>query len=121
MTSSRLTYIVSHEAHYASVVDGQEINVSRQALNDVGGDDGVHWEFTIRWHVFDKGTARERSVPRVEMFDDSWQAFLEAPALFAELAARADADPGFHRTPPVSPPDIAAMLDELGFIDRTPR
>ena len=114
MSDSRLSYIISHEAHYKSVVDGREINVHREALTEDGEHDGVYWEFGFKWHDFDShGTAVQ-----LKMFDDAWQAFTEVPELFAALSARHTGPDGTVSMPPAA---VAALLDEHGFTDMTPR
>lgn len=110
--SSRLAYTVMHE-RFPTQYDHPEINVCRQAVTATGNDDGVHWEFTVRWHPVGGDIA-----PRIEMFDDSWQAFLEVPQLFVALGENADT-----RVPP-RPGDsltverLTTLLDRLGFVRR---
>jgi hypothetical protein len=114
MSESRLSYVISHEAHYKSVIKGREINVQREALTENGHHDGVHWEFHFQWHDFgDHGDAVQ-----VKLFDDAWQAFTEVPELFAALSARHTGPEGTVSMPPAA---VAALLDEHGFTDITER
>lgn len=113
MSESRLSYVISHEAHYKSVVKGREINVQREALTEDGHHDGVHWEFGFEWHDFgSRGDAVQ-----VKLFDDAWVAFSEIPEFFQALARRCTSE-GMASMPPAA---VAALLDEHGFTDITPR
>jgi hypothetical protein len=114
MSASRLSYVISHEAHYKSVVKGREINVHREALTEDGKHDGVYWEFGFEWHDLPS----HGDTPQLRMFDDSWAAFAEVPELFAALARRHTADGNNVSMPPAA---VAALLDSLGFTDVTPR
>lgn len=99
-TDYRLEYSESHIA-WPRQQFTPEITVSRA---HTGG--GVHWEFTIEWKELGK-----RLVPLVRMFNDSWAAYLEIPALFVALAEQHDTY--------ISPDDMAALLDRLGFHNAT--
>jgi hypothetical protein len=83
MNDSRLSYVISHEAHYKSVIKGREINVQREALTEDGQHDGVYWEFHFEWHDF----GSHGDGVQLRMFDDAWQAFTEVPELFAAVCA----------------------------------
>lgn len=114
MSGSRLSYVISHEAYYRSVIDGREINVQREALTKDGHHDGVHWEFGFEWHDLPS----HGDAVQLKMFDDAWQAFSEIPELFAALARRHTGPDGTVSMPPAA---VAALLDEHGFTDTTPR
>jgi len=78
--------------------------VEEIAIGLYAKDGSCRWEFYIRWH--DLGG---QAVPRVEVFADAWQAFAEAPELFATLAERAK----------LSQSECCEMLQSLGFADKT--
>jgi hypothetical protein len=66
----RLGYVIFHEAWY---YDACRVTGSREFEVDLGMNyrtGGCEWECVIRWH--DLGG---RLIPRLEMFQDSWQAF----------------------------------------------
>lgn len=110
--SSRLTYIVMHEA-FPKQYNEHEVNIARQAVTDEGHDDGVHWEFHVRWM-----TVGGDSVPRIEMFDDAWQAFLEVPQLFVALGENADTVVPPRRGDSLTVERLTTLLDRLGFVRR---
>lgn len=116
MTTTRLNYAVSGEAWYArdnaDLVD--ELRVGRDSYTADGHDDGCCWEFTIRLHHLGTSTAL-----RVEMFNDSWIAYTEVPALFAALATMSTHAVGDNRQWTLA--DIVKVLNECGFTDDTPR
>ena len=114
MSTSRLSYVISHEAYYSDVVKGREINVQREALTEDGEHDGVHWEFGFEWHDFD----RHGEAVQVKLFDDAWVAFNEIPEFFQALARRSTVEGSMPSMPPAA---VAALLDEHGFTDITPR
>ena len=113
---SRLTYTVTHEAWYASsavqtLPGPYEVGVHREALDRAGQGSGVHWEFVIEWHDFKHLNDSHTYTPRVAVFNDAWQAFIEVPDLFAALA----------QDKPKTVKDVTDILDRLGFIDTTER
>lgn len=98
-----LAYVVSHEAWYASVIKGREINISAASS---GG--GVAWEFRIE--EADLGTTTP--CLRAVMFDDAFQAFREVPELFEALATLRH---------PSRLGDLVGVLQGLGAVDETER
>jgi hypothetical protein len=97
----RLTYDVSAEAWYAHTDrDGPRIDVHR---SHVGG--GVAWEFHVEERNLNGPTLR------VQMFDDSWDAFADVPELFEALRTER----------PHTLTELRALLDRLGFADITKR
>lgn len=98
-TPRTIGYIVSHEAWYRSVIKQTEIMVG-----DYGDGEDCTWEFGIR-QVSNIGV-------RVEIYDDAWKAYTAIPELFARLAE-------LERGSTLD--DIRAILDGLGYTDRTER
>jgi hypothetical protein len=100
-----MTYVVHWEAWYAGRLGGTE---KRQLT--IGG---TGWELTIG--ELDAGL-------RVDVYDDAWQAYTEAPDLFTGLAALASvrADLGGYTFEPTLDA-IRALLDRLGARDNTRR
>ena len=76
-----------------------------------GGGVGPCGEMSIRWH----NLSGKEPTARLESFEDSWRLFSLDPvrALLDSLIAR-------HMKNP-QPPEIAAVLINLGFRDLTPR
>lgn len=105
-TGDRLTYIATGEAWYAESLTDEDratIIISTDSDSAEHGD----WEFTI-------GQAPKLANPpalRMEMYDDSFRAFTEAPELFTALAAER----------PTALEALRGLLDKLGALDITPR
>lgn len=91
-------YVISHEAWYANVVKGREINI--QAASREGG---VAWEF-----VAEEVDLGEKSAVRVCVFDDAFDAFTQIPEFFAALVER-------------KPTTLREVADGLGAKDVTER
>ena len=112
--STRLVYIVSHEAFYWAATNDENhvasVTVQREALTDEGEHDGCHWEFSIDW--IDLGG---KAVPQLAMFDDSWQAFIE-PEMVSFFRTLGEWD-----NQNVTPGKVTMFLDTLGFTDTTER
>lgn len=99
------TYIVSHEAWYSAAAHrGDRRHVLIQAA---AKDGGVAWEFQVEAYD-DLGG---HPALRLMMFDDSWDAFVHVPELFAALQAER----------PTTLPALRALLDQLGATDITDR
>lgn len=92
-------YVVSHEAWYASVINGREMSIQAAAR-----DGGVAWEF-IAEEVDQVGV-------QLKIFSDGFPAFSQIPAFFAALSAGPE---------PKSLTDVIAILDRLGAKDVTER
>jgi hypothetical protein len=75
-------------------------------------DGGCELELPIRWH----GMGRHGPpAPRLELFQDSWDAFATWSDLFEAMAELND-----PQSPP-TPAAFRAMLEGLGFTDATER
>lgn len=107
---SDLTFYVSHEAWYASSRPDQKSEIMVSLASRGGGSSG---EFGFRWY-----SLSGRQVPRLEVFEDAWDALREVNArtdgrFLEELAAMDGKDP--------QPNEVNTWLLSLGFKDRTQR
>jgi hypothetical protein len=103
---TQFAYIITHEAWYYTELrtDDERQSVLIQAAA-VGG--GVAWEFVIE-QIDNLGCG---PTLRLNMFDDSWDAFIQVPELFAALQAKRPR----HLTA------LREILDEIGATDITAR
>ena len=101
---SELHYIIGREAWYADACLPSNPQPHLSVMAQFPGD-GVAWEFQFTEHSYNGGCIR------IEMFDDSFDAYAQVPELFAALTHHA----------PTSLATLVAILDELGAKDATPR
>lgn len=96
------------DANLANRRDGllDEVMIGFYAPN---GDGGTTGEFSVTWTRLSGNTL----TPRLEVFDDSWEALSHFSDLLAEMAKLNDTDP--------SPSDFCELLKRLGMKDLTPR
>jgi hypothetical protein len=73
-------------------------------------DGGTAGEVHLRWYRLE---ADQPPAPRLELFDDAWGMLATWPDVWAALAAL--------RTLRISPDACCALLEQLGFVDQTPR
>jgi hypothetical protein len=98
------------QAWYASA-----FSVGRESTDEVSfgfydsTDGGTTGEMTMHW--YDLGTAG--ITPRLEVFDDAWDALYWCPDVLAALAERDNQD--------ITPVQFCEMLNRLGFADLTKR
>lgn len=101
-----LAYVVNREAWYYPAnqkigsLEGRSLNVS--AANPAGG---CRWEFTVQEYDINGGAVR------LQMFDDSFQAFEQIPGFFQALTSEQ----------PSSLDQVREILDRLGAVDTTER
>jgi hypothetical protein len=69
---------------------------------------GTSGEFCIRWR-----TISGHAVPRLEAYDDAWDALANMPELLALFASVDNQN--------IKPVELCGKLVELGYQDRTPR
>lgn len=102
-----LAYVVTHEAWYyepnraSGLLNGRSLNVSASSR---GG--GVAWEFTVEEHPHNGGGIK------LNMFDDSFPAFVQIPEFFAALNGN---------EVPESVAAVREILDRIGAVDTTER
>lgn len=100
-------YTLVHEAWYARAQSPSGTETGREiVVTAATAEDGCVWEFMITEHDL-RGPAL-----RVGVFDDAWDAFTQMPELFTALA---------ELGPRVTLDQVVALLNRLGFTDRTPR
>lgn len=100
-------FVIKSEAWYASLLPPTDKldEISIGMYHPGGGTTG---EFAIRWHDLAR-----RSVPRLEVFHDGWDALLQFRDVLDWLASVDGQCP--------TPQDVAAVLRSLGVQDRTDR
>ena len=100
-------FIISSEAWYGPLLPPSEKpgEISLGMYHPGGGSTG---EFAIRWHDLGR-----RSVPRLEVFHDAWDALLQFRDVLAWLAAIDGMFP--------TQQEVAAQLRKLGVRDLTQR
>lgn len=96
------TYIIGTEAWYYQPLAAHCDNIM---IGKDHVDGGCAWEFAVTEHDLGGPTLR------TEMFGDSWDAFRDVPELFEALRTRV----------PRTFAELVTILDELGFVDVTPR
>lgn len=101
-------YSQNSRAWYAHVLADMSGSapVSEELL--VGCSDEPAWELGLRWY----GRGDETPVLRLEVYYDAFSAFTSEPQLLAGLA-----ELSVRATP--TPTQVVALLDRLGFADRT--
>ncbi len=111
-SKGKRTFYISSEAWFSRErFDRNTSKIAAEIMVSVdapGG--GTLGEFGIRWHTFPH---YEKTVPRLEVFDDGWASLASMPDLIAALGTLDNTNP--------QPAEIAALLLSLGFTDVTPR
>ncbi|MGC5022941.1 hypothetical protein [Micromonospora sp. DT47] len=106
MNSPTLRYIITHEQWNAGLF--KSINPEPALhVEKIDADGETVWDLTL----VDASPAPDDPAVQLRMFDESFTAFTDAPEVFAALAS------GELRTLP----DVAKVLDGLGFTDATER
>ena len=100
----RNTYDVWSELWCVDTLDSEERR--RVGIHRSHRDGGVAWEF----HLIEREVGG-RPTLQLRMFDDSWDAFADAPELFEALRMET----------PHTLTRLRALLDRLGFEDITKR
>ena len=98
-----LAYSLMHEAWYADVVKLGKPTIMVGAASNGGG---CAWEFVVTEHILGSQTGI-----RLEMFDDSFDAFAQIPDFFTRL----------RTGKPSTLREVQALLDSMGAVDSTER
>lgn len=106
MTEQKGTYVVTHESYYSGALHSADYSQEIMLL-DVG--DSAQ-EIVFRWYNLNN---RRPPAAKLEVFSDAFSALPLLSPLWQELASFNDGE--------MSPEDLVAVLEKLGFQDVTER
>lgn len=104
MSRPQRQFTQTSRAWYASTaLSPGELDEVRIGVDWVEPEDGCEYEFLIKWNPIG---------PRIEMYDDAWQALRDMPDVMSWLADHDDEHPTAEA--------VCEALLAMGFVDSTP-